>query len=601
MVDRRYLLIPYVACLALIVAILPTIEDLRTGPVVVALVLQVAVGGLIAFTDRFSTNRAVAVGAALAYLFSVTLLRAGAGPLSGFGPLVLMPVMWMALQRRRVELLVLLGVVALLFSLPMLLVGAPRYPTTGWRVAALLLVMAGALGASCLMLVEKLRTQVEHSEAILSAMSEGFALTCDGAIIAVNPALCALTGFREDELVGARLPFPFWPEDLVAEIDAVRRDVVAAQGGSFEITVRRADGTRFPAAVTATATRLPDGRHALLNTMRDVTDARAHEAARERHTAQLEAIARVAREVGHCDPLDARRAVCRTALDVGRGAHVVAIWEPTAGGELHTTAAHPDVATPYRVGTDEPDHGARVVLATGRPLFVCDTADSPHVRLGVARSVQAGSALFLPIADAAGVRGVLAVCWPEPMAELAEEVRLVLGVLADEAAVAMQRSDLLAQLDELTRTDDLTGLPNRRAWDELLRHELAAARRHGRPVAVAMLDLDFFKRYNDQHGHLAGDRLLCEAAAAWVGQMRATDVLARWGGEEFALLLPGCSAEQAGVLVERLRGTLPGRVTFSAGISDSDGSTDPRALLAAADDALYRAKAGGRDRVVVGV
>ena len=172
-------------------------------------------------------------------------------------------------------------------------------------------------------------------------------------------------------------------------------------------------------------------------------------------------------------------------------------------------------------------------------------------------------------------------------------------VLADEAAVAMQRADLLARLDELTRTDDLTGLPNRRAWDELLRHELASAQRHGHPLSVAMLDLDHFKRYNDERGHLAGDQLLRQAATVWTQQLRATDVLARWGGEEFALLLPACDGHEAAHLVERLRGTLPHHITFSAGIATGDGSEAPRSLLDAADAALYEAKAGGRDQIVV--
>jgi diguanylate cyclase (GGDEF)-like protein len=164
----------------------------------------------------------------------------------------------------------------------------------------------------------------------------------------------------------------------------------------------------------------------------------------------------------------------------------------------------------------------------------------------------------------------------------------------------MQRADLLGRLDELTRTDELTGLPNRRAWDELLTHELAIGERHGVPVSVAMLDLDFFKRYNDERGHLAGDRLLRAAAAAWQSALRATDVLARWGGEEFAVLLPGCDGAGAAALIERLRGTLPDGVTFSAGVATADGTTAARALVDAADQALYVAKQAGRDRVVVG-
>jgi diguanylate cyclase (GGDEF)-like protein len=211
----------------------------------------------------------------------------------------------------------------------------------------------------------------------------------------------------------------------------------------------------------------------------------------------------------------------------------------------------------------------------------------------------ARSAHFQPIADAREVRGVLAVTWPEPVATLPEDVGSLLEVLADEAAIAMQRADLLARLDELTRTDELTGLPNRRAWDEVLARELESARRLGHPVSVAMLDLDHFKVYNDEHGHLAGDRLLRLAAERWQGSLRVTDVLARWGGEEFALLLPGCDGESAEVLIERLRGGLPGGVTFSAGVASWDRRIGGRALVDQAVRAHYDAKAAGRDRVVI--
>src|SRR6185436_11043137 len=102
----------------------------------------------------------------------------------------------------------------------------------------------------------------------------------------------------------------------------------------------------------------------------------------------------------------------------------------------------------------------------------------------------------------------------------------------DVAALLREVAALTEQVGELgrqARTDALTGLANRRGWDEQLDRELAQASRSGRPVSVALLDLDDFKRYNDAHGHQAGDRLLVAAAAAWEGQLRDGDVLCRWG------------------------------------------------------------------------
>jgi len=172
------------------------------------------------------------------------------------------------------------------------------------------------------------------------------------------------------------------------------------------------------------------------------------------------------------------------------------------------------------------------------------------------------------------------------------------ALAARHAAIAGERADLMVKLEEVARTDELTGLPNRRAWDEELSREVARAQRDSKPLCVAMLDLDRFKEYNDRSGHLAGDRFLKAVSAAWRGRLRATDSLARYGGEEFALTLPGCDLEDASVLVEGLRAVVPGGQTCSAGIAAWDGDETPARLLGRADTALYDAKKAGRDRVM---
>jgi diguanylate cyclase (GGDEF)-like protein len=114
-----------------------------------------------------------------------------------------------------------------------------------------------------------------------------------------------------------------------------------------------------------------------------------------------------------------------------------------------------------------------------------------------------------------------------------------------------------------------------------------------------MLDLDRFKEYNDRLGHLAGDRLLKEAAGAWRSALRETDRLARYGGEEFSVVLPDCGLDDAMTLVERLRGVTPEGETCSAGVARWDGRETPEGLVLRADAALYEAKRRGRDRLVV--
>jgi diguanylate cyclase (GGDEF)-like protein len=153
------------------------------------------------------------------------------------------------------------------------------------------------------------------------------------------------------------------------------------------------------------------------------------------------------------------------------------------------------------------------------------------------------------------------------------------------------------ELDELARRDELTGAANRRAWEEELPSLVDRARHAGAPLCVALVDLDHFKRYNDTHGHPAGDRLLAEAAQRWRGQLRAGDVLARYGGEEFAVALPHCRGSDALGLLERLRREVPAGQTCSIGLAEWDGHEDHHAIVARADAALYRAKHAGRDRV----
>ena len=164
--------------------------------------------------------------------------------------------------------------------------------------------------------------------------------------------------------------------------------------------------------------------------------------------------------------------------------------------------------------------------------------------------------------------------------------------------LSRQRESLEVQLGEIARTDALTGLLNRRAWDEELERELARASRSGSPVCAALLDLDHFKQFNDRHGHQAGDEHLQDVARVWRARLRSTDLLVRYGGEEFAVLLSGTELEEAAHVIEGLRSVVAGEETVSAGIARWDGTESGRELVAREDDALYRAKAEGRDRIV---
>jgi diguanylate cyclase (GGDEF)-like protein len=406
---------------------------------------------------------------ALSYFVVVALLRESqGGALSGYSVLAMLPVFWLALYGSREQLAIGIAGIAAVFFVPLVLLGAPEYPSTEWRTAILWICVAPIVGYTVQALVAELRTRAE-------------------------------------------------------------------------------------------ATRL----------------ALAH----------VEAITVAMREIGaSTDPEAVRQAVCVSARSIA-GADVVQLLEPNADGRLGLTAA-----VGMRIPRAGEEAGGGLAFLTRKPVFLRDATHG--VRHGV-RTMH-----FEPVLRDESAVAVLVLGWSRPVKRLSQGVESGMRMLTAEAAIALDRARLLVQLQETARTDDLTGLPNRRAWDEELPRELARAARDARPVCVAMLDLDRFKRFNDDRGHQAGDRLLKQAASAWTSLLRTSDMLARYGGEEFSLLLPGCTIDDAQGLVARLRAAMPDGETVSAGIACWDETESADDFVGRADQALYAAKRGGRNQLV---
>jgi diguanylate cyclase (GGDEF)-like protein len=251
-------------------------------------------------------------------------------------------------------------------------------------------------------------------------------------------------------------------------------------------------------------------------------------------------------------------------------------------------------------GTSLPgDHGPRLLLdglgliAAGTLLF-----PGPYFSWWTWWGLAAGGASAVTVAAMPP-----AVADPMPAATahldwLLTALALVIAAVLVQRRVALLRRRV-AEYAELALTDPLTGLPNRRAWEDELVRETARSRRFGSSFCVAILDLDRFKLYNDAHGHQDGDRLLAEAARRWNDCMRDADFIARYGGEEFAMILRDCPLADAVPALERLRAATPGGQTCSVGVARWNGGEDAAALVSRADDALYAAKESGRDCVVV--
>lgn len=192
--------------------------------------------------------------------------------------------------------------------------------------------------------------------------------------------------------------------------------------------------------------------------------------------------------------------------------------------------------------------------------------------------------------------------------------------LSDEVCAAQEQvkhaenkieslKDELEQLRELVQTDQMTGALNRRGLNEVFAREAARADRHAHPLSLALLDLDDFKAINDTYGHAFGDRALIHLASTAREVLRPSDVIARFGGEEFVILLPDADTEEAILVIRRLQNSLVKHFlitddeqllpfTFSAGVASRSFSENQNSLISRADNALYQAKRAGKNRIM---
>jgi diguanylate cyclase (GGDEF)-like protein len=215
---------------------------------------------------------------------------------------------------------------------------------------------------------------------------------------------------------------------------------------------------------------------------------------------------------------------------------------------------------------------------------------------------DARNVVVVPVAADDEHYGIIAAEWGG--ADEAKIPMLTVRALAQAAmhtASALHNAALLDEVERLATRDSLTGIANRRLFDESLARESARARRLDAPLSLVVIDVDHFKQINDTYGHIVGDNVLRSLAEAIVSTTKSFDVPARYGGDEFVLLLPGCSGRDALGVAERVRAEIARRIdvpaTVSAGAATiPDNALDGERLVSAADAALYEAKRDGRDR-----
>lgn len=226
-------------------------------------------------------------------------------------------------------------------------------------------------------------------------------------------------------------------------------------------------------------------------------------------------------------------------------------------------------------------------------------AEAAETGAVVEETTRSRMSLNLPLSMDGAVLGVVQFDFSPSTYGLTARTRGLCEAVAAHAGVALARAHETTELAYLATTDSLTGLANRRRLDADLVREISRSDRGGEPLSVAMVDIDHFKEYNDEHGHLEGDLLLASFGHYLDGQIRAMDAVGRYGGEEFLLLLPNTTAREAEAVAVRLLRAWRSdtRATFSVGVAQWEPGESPTSLVARADTALYDAKAAGRDRV----
>jgi diguanylate cyclase (GGDEF)-like protein len=310
-----------------------------------------------------------------------------------------------------------------------------------------------------------------------------------------------------------------------------------------------------------------------------------------------------------------------TTLDPSRIADLVleqaATWLPASSWAL---ASSPDASKPVSVLAERGlptqlkpavSNVARWVMTHGEPFMSADLSQDARVSASSGATVIA-----FPLTCRGRTVGALIALDRAPSARspvLSPAVLSAIGILLEPASAALDNASQFKRIEDLSVTDDLTGLSNSRNLNQVLRRETKRASRSGHPLSFLFLDLDNFKTINDTHGHLFGSRALVEAAEVISGSARETDTVARFGGDEFALVLPDTGGPGAFAVGERIRERIAAHrflaseglnvhLTVSIGVATlPDAAAAAEELVQAADAAMYRVKDRGKNGIETAV
>ncbi|MEW6581320.1 MAG: diguanylate cyclase [Actinomycetota bacterium] len=452
------------------------------------------------------------------------------------------------------------------------------------------------------------RDLVERSDHMIARHSPG------GRFVYVSPGARRVLGYEPADLVGVDPYALLHPDDVMPVSHAHGSLDLSDEPVRVVARMRHRDGRYVWCHSTARAARDPrTGALVEVHTStrdasewREARQLRRREEAARAALAEHEALLRVAKAVAREDSpeaifqLAAREAARLLDGDAGRIARfdggdavVFGAWGPEA----------PTIGARFPLRGDRP---VVRVFRTGRPARTDSYARlrerDRHSRLMVPPSYASGVAA--PIRAESRLWGVIVVSRTGQATPFADQAEARLGDFAELLGLAIASAAARAELKVRAATDGLTGLANHRTLFERLEAEAERTKRHGHALSLVILDIDQFKLINDAHGHPVGDRVLVEVARRLASLARAGDTVARIGGEEFAWLLPETDGSAAGAAARRAWSAIRdapfddvGPVTVSVGAFSCRPAESAREVYRHADDALYRAKAEGRDRV----